>query len=148
MKEVEAEDAEMLVQEAGWYSVMRPILSDSVPLLFGIFHNEEMRMTALLCRMLDQPWSHGVIYLLQKGKRCPTQMQITFELWNHRTELIDIVRCINSAGIHHGDLKPNNVCIDTHGKVRIIDWHLAEPSGCKEECMELAKFMDDIRCVP
>jgi hypothetical protein len=48
MKEVEAEEAEELVQEAGWYSVMGPILSDSIPLLFGIFQNEEMGTTALL----------------------------------------------------------------------------------------------------
>jgi hypothetical protein len=33
-----------------------------------------------------------------------------------------------------------------HGKVRIIDWHLAELCGCEEECMELANLMDDISC--
>jgi RIO-like serine/threonine protein kinase len=72
--------------------------------------------------------------------------RLKFELWNRRTELINTVCCTNSAGIHHGDLKPNNVCIDTHGKARIIDWHLAEPCGCEGECMELANLMDDISC--
>ena len=48
MKEVETEDADALVQEAGWYSIMEPILGDSIPLLFGIFQNQETETTALL----------------------------------------------------------------------------------------------------
>jgi hypothetical protein len=46
--EMETEEADALVQEASWYSVMEPILSDSIPLLFGTFQDEEMGTTALL----------------------------------------------------------------------------------------------------
>jgi hypothetical protein len=48
MKEVETEEADALVQEAGWYSIMEPILGDSIPLLFGIFQSQETETTALL----------------------------------------------------------------------------------------------------
>jgi len=48
MKEVKTKKANALVQEAGWYSIMEPILGDSIPLLFGIFQSQEMEMTALL----------------------------------------------------------------------------------------------------
>jgi len=129
MKEVETEEADALVQEAGWYSVVEPILGDSIPLLFGTFQDEETGATALL--------------LSDAGATLKSWCDLSA---TQRTELINVVRCTNSAGIHHGDLKPNNVCIDTHGKVRIIDWHLAEPCGCEEECMELANLMDDISC--
>jgi hypothetical protein len=48
MKEAEAEEIDVLVQEAGWYSVMEPILGDSIPLLFGMFQSEETGTIALL----------------------------------------------------------------------------------------------------
>lgn len=48
MKDLETEEADALAQEAGWYTVVEPILGDSIPLLFGTSQGEEMGITALL----------------------------------------------------------------------------------------------------
>jgi RIO-like serine/threonine protein kinase len=88
-----------------------------------------------------------VTYQLRKGRSLVAphkHFRYTLNLSNHRTELVNIVHSTNGAGIHHGDLKPDNVCIDGNGKVRLIDWHLAEPCCCREECRELLDLMDDI----
>jgi hypothetical protein len=47
MKEADSEEADALVEEAAWYGVMRPILGDSIPTLYGMLRSEA-ETTALL----------------------------------------------------------------------------------------------------
>jgi RIO-like serine/threonine protein kinase len=62
--------------------------------------------------------------------------------------LVNIIRHVNNAGIHHGDLRPSNVCVDPDGRVRAIDWHTVDLCDCGEKyCHRGFQFGSVMRCL-
>lgn len=41
-----------------------------------------------------------------------------------RLQLLSHVEGLANQGIHHGDLRPANVCVSEAGRVRLVDLHL------------------------
>ncbi len=61
-------------------------------------------------------------------------------------DVADAVAAAHDAGLVHGDLKPDNIMVDAHGRVRVMDFGLAEAlgPGVEEAAIDLDASTDDL----
>lgn len=50
----------------------------------------------------------------------------------------------HASGFHHGDLRPQNVCVDADGRLRLIDLSEVEKCPCRgTDCKELKELAEE-----
>jgi tRNA A-37 threonylcarbamoyl transferase component Bud32 len=76
---------------------------------------------------------------LQTRKRAPHQIARIFR------DVADAVAAAHDASLVHGDLKPDNIMVDVTGRVRVMDFGLAEAlGGSRPAPIDLEDSSDDL----
>ncbi|MEM7246751.1 MAG: serine/threonine-protein kinase [Acidobacteriota bacterium] len=57
----------------------------------------------------------------------PLPRETEFELLNIVQRVCDALSFAHAHGVLHGDIKPQNIMVGTHGQVYVMDWGLARP---------------------
>jgi serine/threonine protein kinase len=95
-----------------------------------IFHKEEDRMPSLLYEYVEtkskftfpKNGKHTVSKMIEKGPYFKDLNNVR----SFMRSLLGAIDFMNSKGVMHRDLKPNNIMMNKYGEVKVVDFDLAE----------------------
>ena len=110
------------------YEVLSRNRCPYIPTFYGSFHNDLLGVSSILISY-GRPVAEGFSFTQNDRQDCPlphflpclVSMGTIF-----RDHLVAAVSSLHSFGVHHHDLKPDNLVQGEDGKLKMIDFHLSE----------------------